>query len=220
MSLFDIFKSKMDNVFDGKKFAKEMLQGLQADTDEVNKVIANFNVLRSAGRELDAVNDGRTYLSDLAKCCVACEESELPRILSKFKRIASGINEEKFAKTLIDLTIEYLDLATKSEIDFFLKDLTQLYMTAGDLALKVPEWQEEAYRCFWMAAETRPPKGCTMPASARDKANAHNCAWHRCNEQIRLNTSNQAEWANRKAWHEAKRREYAPGHNWEAPSGI
>ena len=197
-----------------------MLQKIQARKHEVDEVTAHYCNLRTADKEHEAVNYGRSYLSDLAKIIAACEESELGWLAETFRQIAIAINEERFGKTTIDIVIQHLDLAAKSKIGIFSKDLTGLYMLSGFLASRVPEWQEESYRCYWMAAETLPPKGCKMPASYRAKANAHSAAWHMCNELVRLNTSNQAEWAKRKSWHDAKRKEYAPGHNWEAPSGI
>lgn len=221
MSMFDFFKPKKRDVFDGKSFSHKMLQNRKADNDEVARVVEYCNGLKSAGKEREAVSEGRAYLSDLAKCCFAYEDSEYRRGLNVYNRIAVGIGEELFAKTTLDIVIKNLESASKGAIDAFLKDPHRLYMTAAYLALNIPGWKEEAYRCFWMAAQTHPPKGCKNPASTEDKILAHHHAWILCNSQVRLDTPNQAEWAKRMAWHDAKRREFAPDRNWDAsPSGI
>lgn len=217
MGLFDFFKPKQNDVFDNKKFARELLQNLQADNDEVARVVEYCNGLKSAGREREAISEGRAYLTDLAKCCFVYEDPEYRRGLRVYERIARGIGEEIFAKTTLDIVIRNHHSASKGGVlDTFLTDPLCLYLVAGDLVSSIPGWEEEAYRCFWMAAESRPPKGCKIPASSEDRIITHSRAWRLCSVHIRLNTPDQAEWVKRRAWHDAKRRELDPDRNWDA----
>jgi len=208
MGLFDFLKPKkhpLEAARDNPKWRPAIVQA------EAERLLARCNNLKAVGREVEAAKDVRKFLGDLALECVKKEFLESNAMLSLLVSTSSNLGEPELGKDLLEAIIAYhLSAKTKKGKTVSAMDLTQAYIDAGSLAHQIGDPDEE-YRCFWLATEFQPPAGCENPASKRQKAIAHQFAYVLCAAEA---SNDPIKWGERRAYHDAKRRELAPECDW------
>lgn len=213
MGLFDFLKPKKDPLERFRQMPE--FRPVLIEAQMVN-LVAQCNNLKAVGREGEAKQIAVKFLIGLVKDCMQKEFWESSFMLSALASAAIRFGEPKHGRELLGKIIDFhVNLRTKGVQNGPALDLTQAYIDAGRLAHQARESREDEYQCFWEAAETQPPPGCKNPASNRQKAMAHNFAYSLCATEVHSDPANQSYWSEREAWHDAKRREFAPECNWE-----
>lgn len=210
MSLFNFLKSK-------KEEAHHDLCLPLIKRVETEQMASHCGNLRAVGREHEAKQQACRHLKKLGEICLIKKNWEWSsEMLCEIFCAASLLNEPALGKRIMDELITWHEqLAQKNFKEAPSIDLTQAYIHAGSLAHKMSDSRDEEYRCYWIAAETRPPAGCSQPASKKLKAMAHMMAYSLCSVEIHRDPYNHIEWAKRIAWHDAKQREFAPECDWD-----
>jgi hypothetical protein len=210
MGLFDFFKKQVDPWHNIRNNPE--MRPLIVET-ETTQLVAQCQNLTAVGRQSEAKALALKYLVDLSRLCLKPDFLNSNIMLMLLATAATKLGEPKEGKILLEKLIAFhIDLTTKQVPGAPTLDLTDAYISAGKLAHQIRESRDDEYRCYWLATEALPPPGCKAPASNRSKARAHDFAYALCkNEQF--NDPN--TWSDRTAWHDAKRREFAPECNWD-----
>ena len=212
MGFFDFLKPKK-NPIDDPKFRPFMIKGM------ADQLATRCDNLKAVGRETEARAVAVKFVVDSFRTCAQKEYLESAEMLSAATYSAIRLGEANLGKQLLDSIIETHEAVRvkNPKSGGSMMDLTQPYIDAGKLAHQMRESSEEEYRCFWHAAEEKPPLGCKNPATDRQKATAHNFAYSISTVTGITDRVNSDEWKKRKKWHDVKRREYAPECDWDDP---
>ena len=215
MGLFDFLKPKKDN--DDLSVIRNDPQWRPLIVEaQVTKLVARCTNLKSVGRELEARQLAVKFLKDLGKDCLKKEFWESTEMISMLANASIHLDEVTIGKQVLDILIKsHGETKAKDIKDWPAIDLTQPYIDAGRLAHQMRDSRGEEYRCYWLAAAALPPTGCKNPASFRQKALAHDFAYSLCSVEALRDPCAANDWLNRKVWHDAKRREFAPECDWD-----
>jgi hypothetical protein len=224
MGIFDFLRRKPGSRGFGKSIKKILAtsQGrFLVASMELEKLTAQVSNLKAVGRHDEAKSAAKAYIVSVAER-FAKEDRDSKAMLHLIARAAIKLGEYHagfaFVESFANL---YSEMQRKGEDAGV--DLTTAYHDLGILTelMKGP-WQD----CLlWheKATEAEPPTGCKEPATSRDKALAHTSAYFCIATAIfewQNNLHLREAMENRKAWHDQKRREFAPECKWDDEGGY
>jgi hypothetical protein len=209
MGLFDFLKPKRDLLAELRDDTRAFPIFIMARRD---KIAAQSNNLKAVGRAAEARELVVSFLTDVGRDCLNKKHWENLELITTLADSAILLGEPILGKQILDKLIGlHSGLMAKGNTTGPLIDLTQVYIDAGRIAGS----QDEEYRCYWLAAEAKPPIGCKQPATRRQKAMAHYLAYNLSAIMTNRAKDDSNEWRTRREWHDEKRREFAPECDWD-----